>query len=107
MHIRTDMPDLYHWRVITDEEIERLRAGALRILDQTGFRICSRPILERLDQRGLRVDYGSMTVRATPAQMEIVERNARAHTLTGLEEATRQRAIKARDSSLLRRALPG
>ena len=50
------LPDLHHWRVVTDDEIERIREGALRVLSNAGFRIYSRPILERLERRGFRVD---------------------------------------------------
>jgi trimethylamine:corrinoid methyltransferase-like protein len=107
MPIRTDIPELNHWRVISDPEIEQLRDAVLSILDSTGFRICSREILERLEKRGLRVDYATMAVRPTPAQMAAVEENARRHAIASLEDATRQRAIQAGGSTLLRAPLPG
>ncbi|MHB0859452.1 MAG: trimethylamine methyltransferase family protein [Anaerolineae bacterium] len=77
--LQPDLTELSHWRVVTDAEIERIHAGALRILDRVGFRILSRPILERLEARGLRVDYATHSVRATPAQMARVEETARSH----------------------------
>jgi trimethylamine:corrinoid methyltransferase-like protein len=98
-------PELNHWRVITDSEIERIRAGALRVLHNVGFRICSRPILERLEARGLRVDYASERVFPTPAQMERVEETARAHAVADLSEATRQQSAGTA-GPLLRRPLP-
>jgi len=93
-HLRTDLPELHHWRVITDGEIERIREGALRLLQKAGFRILSRPILERLEQRGFQVDYPSGTVRPTPRQMAQVE------------ETALRNAPPINDEPLLRRALP-
>jgi len=92
--ILSGLPDLHHWRVITDDEIERIHAGALRVLDRAGFRIHSRPILERLERRGFCVDYATCAVRATPAQMALVEETARRH------------APAVHDEPLLRRAIP-
>jgi trimethylamine--corrinoid protein Co-methyltransferase len=107
MPLRTYSPELSHWRVITDAEIEQMRDAALRVLDATGFRFRSREILERLERRGLRVDYATMTARATPAQMAVVEENARRHAMTTVAEATHQPTMKATEGSLLRRPLPG
>ncbi len=101
----TGFPELSHWRMITDEEIERIRAGALRVLNDVGFRICSREILERLEKRGLRVDYASERVYPTPSQMARVEETARAHAVTGLSEATRQQSAGT-SGPLLRRPIP-
>jgi trimethylamine--corrinoid protein Co-methyltransferase len=94
MPIRTDIPDLHHWRVITDAEIERIHDAALQILNNSGFRIHCRPILEKLDKLGFKVDYTSGAVRPTPHQMALVAKTARAH------------AGQLTDLPLLRRSLP-
>ncbi|MCL6429327.1 MAG: trimethylamine methyltransferase family protein [Anaerolineae bacterium] len=91
----TGIPELHHWRVITDDEIERIRAGALRILANAGFRILSRPILERLERRGMRVDYATGAVRPTPKQMELIEETARAHASTPRDEPVLRRPLPA------------
>jgi trimethylamine--corrinoid protein Co-methyltransferase len=91
---RINVSPYHHWHVITDGEIERIRDGALRVLHSVGFRIRSRPILERIEQRGFCVDYATYTVRPTPAQMALVEKTARAH------------AGKVASEPLLRRPLP-
>ncbi len=93
MPIRRDIPDLHHWRVISDDEIERIRAGALRILSNAGFRIHSREILERLERRGLWVDYATSVVRPTPEQMARVEESARAHTRPVEDEPVLRRPV--------------
>ena len=88
------VPDLHHWRVLSDAEIERIREAALRVLTNSGFRIHSLAILERLERRGLRVDYASHTVRPTPDQVAAVENTARRH------------AGEPRDEWLLRQTPP-
>src|SRR5512139_2415595 len=104
---RTEIPELPHWRVITDAEIEQMRAAVLHILDSSGFRFCSQEILERLERRGLRVDYATQTARATPAQMAMVEDNARLRAMSSIAEASHQPTMKATAGALLRRPLPG
>ncbi len=107
MPYRTEIPELPHWRVITDAEIEQMRAAVLHILDSSGFRFCSQDILERLERRGLRVDYATQTVRATPAQMAAVEDTARRHAMRTIADLAHQPATQATGSALLRRPLPG
>lgn len=97
----TDLP-FHHWRVITDAEIERIREAALRVLSTAGFRIHSRPILERLERRGIDVDYTTCTVRPTPAQMAQVEQAARTGATTHADDVGAQSAGEA----LLRRPIP-
>ena len=90
-----NVPPLHHWRVVTDDEIERLRDAALRVLSTSGFRIHNREILNRLEQRGLRVDYATMAVRPTPAQMAAVEETARRHAGEPPEEVVLRRPLPA------------
>ena len=44
-------------RIFTDDEIDRIYQGGVRVLLKTGFCVKERRILERLEKRGARVDY--------------------------------------------------
>jgi trimethylamine--corrinoid protein Co-methyltransferase len=104
----TKVPALYHWRILTDGEIERIRAAALRTLERVGFRIRSHEILQKLEKRGLRVNYATFTVWPTVAQMERVEEAARARAVRvdRVEEASRFQDSQVIAEPLLRRPLP-
>lgn len=84
-----------HWRVLTDSEIEQIRAGAIRVLERVGYTILNRKILERLEAKGCKTDFPSSKVRVTP---DVVRR---------LEAAARAGADAAQNEALLRRPLPG
>jgi len=94
--MNASQPDLHHWRVLSDAEIERIREAALRVLHEGGFRIVSPPILDRLEALGLRVDRATSAVFPTPGQMAQVEETAR----------RRVAQQPPADEHLLRRPLP-
>ncbi|MBI2440984.1 MAG: trimethylamine methyltransferase family protein [Lentisphaerae bacterium] len=85
---------MHHWQLMTDAEIERIRAGAIRVLAKTGFRFLHREILEGLEKRGCPVDFTTCTASVTS---EIVSR---------LEQAARASAPAAAEEPLLRRLIP-
>ena len=92
--VTTGIPDLHHWRVVSDDEIECIRDGALRILHNAGFRIRCRPILERLEQLGFRVDYA------------IAPCVPRRNRWPGWKSTARAHAAQIVDEPVLRRPLP-
>jgi trimethylamine--corrinoid protein Co-methyltransferase len=79
----------------SDAEFEQLRAAALRLLTTHGFSIQNHAILERLEQRGFKVDFAAQRTWPTLAQLEQLENDARRNT------------PRPQPEPLLRRALPG
>jgi len=50
-------------KIGTDDELVRLNDAAWRVLERTGFKVCSNRLLDKLDAFGARVDRGSMIAR--------------------------------------------
>jgi trimethylamine--corrinoid protein Co-methyltransferase len=84
-----------HWMLCSDTEFEQIRAAALLLLTTHGFSIQNQVILERLEQRGVRVDFTVQRTWPTLAQLEQLENDAR------------RNAPLVQAEPLLRRALPG
>ena len=80
--------------ILTDEEVERLHAAAVRVLRHVGFRVQHRDLLERLEQRGARVDYAQ---EAFWPSLEMI---------TAVEEQARRLAKPEPPEPVLRRPVP-
>lgn len=57
-------------KVLSDEQIERIHQGTLRVLWSTGVHMEHRGALDILARAGCRVDYGAWQVRFPPALVE-------------------------------------
>ena len=86
--------------VLTDEELKMIDSASLEILGETGVAVKSRDVLTFLEDRGLEVDYDSMTVRfepllvreavdSVPEQLEIFSRDRSSSLKLGGGDPTR------------------
>lgn len=91
MPLLPDSSYLSYIRLLDDAEIERIYAGAVRVLCQSGFRIQNREILERLENQGARVNF---TQEVFWPSMDMLRR---------LEESVRRSAVNPTRTCLLRR----
>ncbi|MHB0856950.1 MAG: hypothetical protein ACYC5M_05195, partial [Anaerolineae bacterium] len=64
-------------RILSDAEIERIYAGVRRILLESGYRVQSEILLDRLEKRGARVDRARQVFWPSPEMLAAVEDCAR------------------------------
>jgi len=77
--------------IFSDSEIERIYAGARRVVGNVGFRVQHRPILERLEALGARVDYPGQIFWPSPQMLDAVGECARRHAPRQLDPAPLRR----------------
>ena len=73
----SDKPQFTYMPILTDAEIGRIHAAAVRVLQEVGFRVQHRELLTRLERRGARVDYATEVFWPTQAMIAAVEEHAR------------------------------
>jgi len=81
------IPTTFRQSLLTQEQIQRLKAGTLQILETVGVHFPSRKALSIFEAHGAKVDHESMIVRIPPDLVEKAMSTApRAFTLGGREE---------------------
>ena len=88
------MSKAHYTRIFTDDEIDRIYQGAVRVLLKTGFCVKEQRILERLEKRGARVDYARQVFWPTREM------------IGALEECARRNANRPPPEDVLRRTPP-
>ena len=89
----SETPDIIPWPasfrmdLLTDEQIETVKAGTLRLLEDVGVHLPSRRALEIFAEHGANVDWETQTVRIPPdLVLKAMSTAPRSFTLGGREE---------------------
>ena len=98
-------------KLVTDSEIEQIRNAAMKILCSEGVTVQNRYLLEKCEEKGLKVDYPRQKVQVTPEIWSKLEERALASATGQSSELIARRYgnglyDKANQPEVIRRSIP-